>query len=93
MAKERGRQRKQQTAAKTPSTPRPCPGCGSTEHRNTRAKTCTAHKQSTNELLEAALGKNPEFDTRKITFDAVFREKYRDQVRTKIEELSSYLRL
>ncbi|KAH8556684.1 hypothetical protein BGW37DRAFT_473671 [Umbelopsis sp. PMI_123] len=91
-ARLQGRQTRTARSANPDFVPQPCPSCNSTEHSSTRSKLCPFHSNSTDELLEEAVGKNFERFTRKCPFESVVRSTYRPPLHDAVIKLSGYLR-
>lgn len=82
------------TINRNPSTSQPtkCRSCGQSDHASSRSQTCPHHRLSINEKAQLVLGSHREHFIRRIPFNSVVREKYQDQLRNKINHLSSFIR-
>lgn len=69
-----------------------CSNCGQPGHKTARSKECPNYKPTKAEELEALLGGNATTLTRKVRFEEIIREEYRDQIQTKVKRVSDQLR-
>lgn len=69
-----------------------CSSCGRRGHRTARSKECPNYKPTKVEELQALLGDNVTTFTRKVRFEKIIREEYRNQILTKVKRVSDQLR-